>query len=163
MRDYEECRPYIDHLQAEHRRLHHMIQQARGAVIQSGGPDHDASVADILRILRNMREELAHHFAEEEAGGCMDEAVSRCPRLAAEVQRIEAEHPELLAQLDGLIVEAADVEKSVKHRVAFENAFDNLSRQIHAHEAAENAILRQGFGSNVNGEDTGTTAVIVEE
>jgi hypothetical protein len=47
--------------------------------------------------------------------------------------------------------------------VAFENTFDNLSRQIHAHEAAENAILRQGFGSNVNGEDTGATAVIVDE
>jgi hemerythrin len=163
MRDYEECRPYIDHLQVEHRRLHHMIQQARAAVIQNSSPDRDATVADILRILRNMRQELAHHFTEEEAGGCMDEAVSHCPRLAAEVERIEAEHPDLLAQLDGLIVEAADLDKSVKHRVAFENAFDNLCRQIHAHEAAENSILRQGFGSNVNGEENGAPAAIVGE
>lgn len=163
MRDYEECRPYVVHLQAEHRRLHQMIRQTRAAVIQTGGPDRDASVEDVLHVLRIMREELAKHFQEEEAGGCMDEAVSRCPRLSAEVERIEAEHPELLAQLDALIIEAADLDKSVRNRVAFENAFDNLCRQIHAHESAENAVLRQGFGSNVNGEENGAPAAIIDE
>lgn len=162
MRDYEECRPYIQHLEAEHRRLHGMIRQVRSTVIHSGGADPDATAADVIRVLRRIRDELARHFTEEEAGGCMDEAVSRCPHLSSDVQRVEAEHPELLARLDALIVEAADVENSVRQRIEFEATFDNWCRQIHAHEAAENNILRQAFGSNVNG-DNGVPVLIVDE
>jgi iron-sulfur cluster repair protein YtfE (RIC family) len=158
MRDYEECRTYIDHLAAEHRRLHNMIRNARFAMIHSAGADHDATPADVNRVLTQMRDELAHHFREEEGGGCMDEAVSRCPRLSGDVRRIESEHPELLARLDALIVAAADIEKSVRHRVEFEADLDNFCRQICAHEAAENEILRQAFGYNVNG-DNGTPAL----
>jgi hypothetical protein len=154
MRDYEECRPYVDHLLAEHRRLHAMLHQARASIVQSGSPDRDASAEDIVRILRHIRGELEHHFAEEEAGGCLDEAVSRCPRLSAEVKRIEAEHPELLLEIDRLVAQALDSEPSVAHVVALERGFDHLCRQLCAHEAAENGILRQAFGVNVNGEES---------
>jgi hypothetical protein len=159
MLDYEECRPYVAHLIAEHRRLHAMLHQARAAIVHSGGPDRDASVDDIVRVLRHIRSELAHHFAEEEAGGCMDEAVSCCPRLSAEVKRIEAEHPELLLEIDRLIAQALDTKPSVAHVVALERGFDHLCQQLCAHEAAENGILRQAFGINVNGEEAEQPAI----
>jgi len=159
MRDYEECRPYIAHLLAEHRRLHTMLGQARASIVQSGGPDRDASVADVVRVLAHIRSELAHHFAEEEGGGCLDEAVCRCPRLSADARRIEAEHPELLHEIDLLIARAKDSEQSVTERLSLERDFEHLSRQLCAHEAAENAILRQAFGTNVNGEEIGRPAI----
>lgn len=162
MRDFRECQPYVDHLLAEHRRLHRMIQQAHAAIVHSGGPDHDASVDDIVRVLRLMREELAHHFVEEEAGGCMDEAVSMCPQLSSEVKRLEAEHAEILAAIDAIIAQALDLDQSIQKRVAFEHAFDDLCKQLHAHEAAENAVLRQGFGTNLNGEDGGQPSALLE-
>lgn len=151
MRDYDECLPYVNHLVAEHRRMHGMLHQARTSILQSGGPDRDASVDDIVSALRHIRSELAHHFGEEEAGGCLDEAVCHCPRLAAEAKRIEAEHPVLLAEIDRLIAEALDSEQSVANRISMERDFEHLYRQLCAHEAAENAILRQAFGMNVNG------------
>jgi hypothetical protein len=153
MRDLEECRPYVDHLLAEHRRVRRMIGQAHRAIVHSGGPDHDVSVEEIVRVLRLLREELAHHFREEEAGGCLDEAASMCPRLSPEVQRLAAEHAELLAAIDALIAHAHDLDQSILCRIDFGHSFDNLCRQLHAHEAAENAVLRQGFGTNVNGEE----------
>lgn len=161
MRDYEDCRPYIEHLASEHRRLHEMIRQVRFAVVHSCGADRDATAADIIAVLSRMRGELAHHFRDEEQGGCMDEAVSHCPRLSADVQRIELEHAEMLARLDALVVAAADIEKSVRQRVEFEADFDNFCRQVNAHEAAENAILRDAFGHNVNG-DNGAALVMIE-
>jgi hypothetical protein len=163
MRDFEECQPYVDHLTAEHRRLHTMLRQARGAIVQCGGPDRDATGNDVVRVLRRVRDELACHFAQEESGGCMNEAVSRCPRLSLEVQRIEAEHSELLAELDRVLAQALDLDDSVQSRIAFENAFDNLCRQIHAHEAAENVILSQGFGTNINGEESDKPATILDD
>lgn len=153
MRDYKECQPYIDHLLTEHRRLNALLRQAHANIVQSGGPDRDASLADVAAILRQVRAELASHFAEEEAGGCMEEAVSRCPGLSAEAERIEAEHPPLLVEFDRLIAQAEAGEPTVESRLALEKMFDDLCRQLHAHEAAENALLRQGFGANLNGDE----------
>jgi hypothetical protein len=162
MRDYEQCRPYIDHWLAEHRRLHGLMRKAHAAIVQAGGPDRDATAADVAAILRRLREELVHHFTEEEAGGCMDEAVSLCPHLADEVKRIEAEHGELLAQMDRLIVLAADLDETVAKRVEFDHALEDLCCQLHAHEAAENAVLRQGFGTNFNGDEVSQPSVILD-
>ena len=151
MRNYDECRCYVEHLIAEHRRLHRMLRLARAAIVASRGPDRDATAADVVRILHQVREELDHHFAQEEGGGCLDEVVSHCPSLSSEARRIEAEHPRLLENVDRLIAEALDCDQSVEKRVALEREFDELCRQLDAHEAAENVMLRKGFGANVNG------------
>ncbi len=84
----------------------------------------------------------------------MEEAASYCPKLSTEVQRIEAEHPLLLAELDRLIAQATDGPASVGDRIAIENSFGELCRDLHAHEAAENALLRRGFGTNINGDES---------
>lgn len=157
MRAYEECRCYVEHLIAEHRRLHRMLRLAQHAIVAAHGPDRDADKADVARILSQVRGELAHHFAEEEEGGCLDEAVSHCPSLSAEARRIEGEHPELLKDVDRLIADAMDSDQSVENRIALERGFDGLCRQLNAHEAAENALLRKGFGANMNGAAAGTT------
>lgn len=162
MRDYNECRPYIEHLMAEHRRLHRLLRQTRVSIVQSSGPDGDASFADVARVLQNLRGELAHHFAEEEAGGCLDEAVSRCPNLSAELRRIETEHPEMLAAVDRLIAQAQGCDCNVQDRIALSLAFDNLCRQLDAHEVAENKVLKQGFGTNVNGDENSQPTLILD-
>lgn len=154
MRDYKECHTYINHLLAEHRRLHGLLRMASAAINQSGSPDRDASPVDVANILRHAREELQHHFAEEEGGGCLEEAVARCPSLSAEAKRIEAEHPELLCELDRLIAQADDDKQTVENHIELRHRFDDLRRQLQAHEAAENALLRQGFGANVNGDES---------
>jgi hypothetical protein len=153
MRNYDECRCYVEHLIAEHRRLHRMLRLARAAIAGSGGPDRDATCADIVRVLRLVRDELEHHFAQEEGGGCLDEAVSNSPSLSAEARRIEAEHPQLLANVDQLIAQALDCDQSVEKQVALGRGFDDLCRQLDAHEAAENVLLRKGFGTNVTGDE----------
>jgi len=157
MRTYDECRCYVDHLISEHRRLHRMLHQAHHAIVGAHGPDRDASSADVVRVLRQVRDELEHHFAQEEGGGCLDEAVSRCPGLSAESRRIEAEHPQLLTGVDRLIAQALDSDQSVQKRLELEIGFEDLRRQIDAHEAAENALLRKGFGANMNGAEHNQT------
>src|SRR6478609_1685585 len=153
MRDYNECQCYVEHLIAEHRRLHRMLRLAHAAIVASGGPDRDATCADIVRVLRQVREELEHHFAQEESGGCLEEAVSRCPGLSVEAKRIEVEHPQLLENVDRLIAQALDCDQSLENRLCLERGFDELCRQLDAHERAENALLRKGFGVNVNGDE----------
>ena len=113
-------------------------------------------------ILRQVREELEHHFAQEESGGCLDEAVLRCPGLSGKLSRIELEHPQLLQHVDRLIAQALDCDQSMENRLTLEREFDELCRQLDVHEAAENALLRKGFGANVNGDERSEGTLILD-
>lgn len=72
---------------------------------------------------------------------------------------MEAEHADLLAEIDRLIAQALDSEQSVANRLQLQFGFDQLYGQLCAHEAAENGILRQAFGSNLLGEELMTPAL----
>src|SRR5262245_37229875 len=111
MREHE-CCSYVEHLIAEHRRIHRMLRLAHHTIIGAQGSQQDAPPAVVVRVLQQVREELEHHFAQEESGGCLHEAVSRCPPLSAEAHRIEAEHRELLQDVDRLIAQALDTDRS---------------------------------------------------
>lgn len=160
MRSDDQCLSYVNHIVAQHRRLHAMLRLMRNAIGQSVQPDELPSFAEIVRILARLREELEHHFAEEEAGGCLDEAVSRCPSLSAEAKRIAAEHQEILAQVDGLTEQAGTLAPTPRNQLEIQQAFDRLYRRLQRHEAAENRLLAQGFGVQVNGDDAEYTALI---
>jgi hypothetical protein len=134
---------------AEHRRLDDLLQKVRDSIVATGETGR-LPMADVVPMLRSVREELERHFAEEEEGGCLDEAVSRLPKLAAEANRIETEHPDLLRQLDALIKTASDRETHAPD--ALEEPFRKLHQQLRRHEAAENKLLKEGLGV---GADTG--------
>lgn len=95
--DWDRCQGYMRHMDEQHKRLNQELRRLHDEV-QGGAPR-----AAILSDLEALRRDLAAHFREEEEGGCLEEAVSRCPSLAHEVRMIEAEHRELLAQLDAMI------------------------------------------------------------
>jgi hypothetical protein len=132
-------------LLADHRQLHVMLQIARTALLQEGGPHRDAKPADVVAALRQIRDALAHHFADEEASGCLDEMMSRDPRLTSQVERIRGEHRDLLRDTDRLIAQGLDGSQAVQERIAIAKALDDLCEEFYAHESAEDELLRQAF------------------
>lgn len=153
MRTYDECKAYVDHLMVEHRRLHRLLLDARKTIADAHSGESNWG-PKAVKVLRDLRGTLQHHFAEEEQGGCLEEAVSFQPHLSPDVKRIEAEHPQLLLEIDRLIAQVEDNEKSQAQHVALTTAFDELCRELHTHEAAENEILRRGFGANLEGAES---------
>ena len=109
-------------------------------------PDPADVLDQVAESLEALRAELAHHFAEEEAGGCLEEAVAHQPSLSHEVTRLEREHPEILRQMDRLLQrlsELSHIDKSVRE---IEGDFRGLASKLQDHEAAENRILEESFG-----------------
>jgi hemerythrin len=100
----------------------------------------------IVRDLGRLREELARHFEMEEAGGCLEDAACRCPRLSGEIARLEREHPLMLRMLDRLVERAATGDIGCETD-DFVEAFRRLVKSLHAHEAAENHVMAEAFGS----------------
>jgi hypothetical protein len=149
MRDFEEFQPYVNHLSAMHRRLHAILSRIRAQARFDGDGD-SAAPAAIAADMKSVRTELVVHFCEEEQGGCLEDAVSRCPRLSSDVKRLEKEHPLLVAELDGLIAQFVDQPQTLAARLDIERRFDEFCENLEAHEAAENAVLRAAYGANID-------------
>jgi hypothetical protein len=136
---------YIVHLFHVHDRLDHLLREIGKEVAnlnQAGQPED--SFAQVGQRLADLRQQLQAHFAEEEAGGCLEEAVSRCPRLGVDSNAILAEHPLLDQMLEQLLVQTrnstappADVQKD----------FQVFAERLRAHESAENRLLQMAFGA----------------
>jgi Hemerythrin HHE cation binding domain len=143
--------PYFDHLMAEHRRLDELIHQTLKAP-----PDWEEGDVDwpprLVEHLTAIRQEMAHHFREEEEGGCLEEAVAHCPSLSTEVLHIEAEHNRLLADMDDLILRAKRLERpKPRDARALGQELQAVVHALRAHEAEETRVIERGFTRNVKG------------
>lgn len=136
---------YIDHLLHEHDRLNKLLLEIGREVanLSQASPSQNA-LAHLAQQFADLRRQLQAHFAEEEAGGCLEEAVTRCPSLGIDSNTIVAEHPfldrmldQLVTQTRNLAVAPADVQRD----------FREFVDKLHAHEEAENRLLQMAFGA----------------
>jgi Hemerythrin HHE cation binding domain len=145
MNDAENCHAYVEHLQHEHGRLHRLLLEIGHEVAAASGACQPADViAHLEQRLTDLRRQLQTHFAEEESGGCLEEAVTRCPSLSEDCKAILAEHPLLDKVLEQLLAQARD--KSVSG-ADLQRDYGTFAKKLHEHEAAENRLLQMAFGA----------------
>lgn len=137
--DLKECAAFVAHLRKEHQHLHQAIQDVLEA--------EQIQFHEFRKRLVRLRDELARHFQEEEEGGCLEEAVARCPALAEEVERLLLDHGKLLQDMDTLIEQHAC---SGCSDGSWHAAFVRLTKDLLTHESAEDDILRRAFGEPVD-------------
>lgn len=137
---------YAGHLQAEHRAMHQRLRDVQAKLNSvADRPIDEALRQQMLATGEQLLEELVNHFAQEDSGGCLEYAVSRVPALAAEVGDIEAEHPELLAELRR-IVEPLRTAKANRLKAAdIKQAFDAFVARLLEHEARESRVVERGL------------------
>jgi len=143
MRDHFVDQAYIDHFRREHSRIHQAVRDVEHELHLAATSRDDERVATRLTQLRQT---LARHFNDEDEGGCIEEAISRCPSLSREAVLVEKEHPMLLQLIDRLIERARSGFVGCATD-DFVESFRRFAKTLHAHEAAENSILERAFGT----------------
>jgi hypothetical protein len=137
------------HLASEHRE---MERRARQLVHLVEKPLEEiqipAATLDLQLHLRELRERLKRHFAEEAAGGYLEEAVARMPKLATDADAVERQHPQLLRDLAALTESAAVVRSSSDAWNQIGIVVRRVAGDVLAHEMAENRIVQQGFNED---------------
>ena len=144
MNGSNQCTAYLRHLQAEHHRLncalteicHRFHELNCSAVTQP-------ILSSLIDRLEELLMELRNHFAEEEGGGSLDEAVARCPSMGPRTSELMHEHPELAGRLDNLIDAMNTGRGSAKE---WQSQFEALAAALRMHECAENRVVEQAFG-----------------
>lgn len=138
----------LGHVLSEHQDLFRRIMAVRHA-LAAEPPSGDDRLAPLEHCLRSLRDHLECHFRQEEAGGFLEEAVTRMPRLGPSVAAVIAQHPALLAELDALI---ASLRSSADLTMAWQQAaraFENFAANLMAHERSENAVVQEGYNEDL--------------
>lgn len=137
----------MGHILAQHRELHGQLLAVK-ACLSDPGPWDAGRAAAARTALAALRDHLRCHFAQEEAGGFLEESITRVPRLAAAAQHVMAEHPVLLGELDGLI-ETLDAPDSAGARDRVADGCERFMQHMHEHERSENAIVQEGYNEDL--------------
>jgi hypothetical protein len=138
----------LGHVLAEHRDLFNLMQSVRTMFAAAGSPTPECR-ADVLAALHLLRDHLGDHFAQEERGGFLEEAMSRVPRLSSAVRSIVAQHPALLVELDRVIDELGIVTAGTDSWPRASHAFDEFAKHMTAHERSENAVVQEGYNEDL--------------
>ncbi len=138
----------LGHVLVEHRDLFNLMSSVRSAFAAETASTPDRQ-AVLLSMLHQLRDHLHDHFAQEEEGGFLEEAVTRMPRLSAAVRSILRQHPDLLAELDRVIgvLESATVPAESWSQAS--DAFEVFSAHMAAHERSENAVVQEGYNEDL--------------
>jgi len=123
---------------------HHELRQALALV------DATEDLARLVPLLRDLRRDVAAHFAGEEREDGLAQAVGpAAPHHLRRLEALLAEHARLLASLDD-VIERGDalLSGSVKQVVDDVRA---LAQRLARHEAAETALLTDAVYADIGG------------
>jgi hypothetical protein len=139
---------YVTQLRSEHQHVKHCLGRIEQHLRSCRQGQRPADCLDeLIRSLVDLREELGHHFAEEQAGGVVEEAVTHTPSLGREAADLEHENLKLLKLVDRLIDKLRAAPKSTKK---IEKEYRRLVQRICEHEAEESRIIEESFGMDVD-------------
>lgn len=131
---------------AEHRTMTRMVREVdRRLQVCETAKWTAAAVEDWADALTTLLQHIEHHFAQEEEGGYMEEALTLAPRFTAEAHRLANEHTELLAGLVTLLgrLHRADGRPETFPDVAAR--YHEWRTRLLDHERAENDVLAHAF------------------
>ncbi|MCA9270400.1 MAG: hemerythrin domain-containing protein [Planctomycetales bacterium] len=145
MRDLEEGRVYLQHLSLAHCDLEKKVRAAKDLLLQliaEASPNGRRET--IAERLADLLDELSDHFRKEESGGCLEMALTRVPRLADQVKKLEQQRPDLIEELDEIAHSAtrSDIGSTTTR-------FARFSERLLAHEKAEARVMAEAFGTEL--------------
>jgi len=137
-----ENNPFFERALLEHRELNRCVHELEQCFALAPLEVTPQSCREATERLQKLRDHLAAHFAQEEEGGYLEEALSRVPRLGPQAAVLERQHAPLLARLDAILDEFRQPRHTVEHWPRLAAEFRGFVRSLLEHEVAENRIVQ---------------------
>jgi hemerythrin len=132
---------------AEHRELNHLVQETRQFVIHM--PFSGETAEQSRHVLSRLRAHLEHHFAQEEQGGYLEEALVHAPRYSSHASRLLAQHPVMLGRVSDVLTLAGSGDFTEARWPKVQQEVSKLLKELLAHEAGENQLVQRAFNTGV--------------
>lgn len=141
---------YIEGVRADHLELRALVRGVERLLDAARAASWGRSEAhELLLALENLGSHLREHFAEEEEGGYMEEALALAPRFGAQAQRLLSEHPVMLEQMARLMELARHCCEHSQAGPELDRLLREFFATLRAHDAAENKIIQEAFNTDL--------------
>ncbi len=131
----------------EHKELNRDIGELKLTIMESvSAEDFPDWRIQFIGKLQDLKQKLTSHFEFEEQGGFMTEVIDEAPQLLNQVNELEIEHKQILANLVGAVKVFKKLD--VKDDLEFQDILNRVSRimnELHNHEMTENELLQSAF------------------
>lgn len=114
----------------------------------------DISVSRLASLLGELRDQLAMHFALEEAYGYFDDPMSVAPHLSEQADSLRKQHHQLYEEISQI----AEAARGTAHCTGDQRAvrrlarrFMNFNQRLQDHESDENALIMQAYTVDIGG------------
>jgi len=111
------------------------------------------NLAPTLALLADLSRQLPEHFALEEKGGYLAEALQAAPRFSRRAERLQKQHRGFGDRIESILEEANLAATSSKSWRRVDGHFRQFSTALMAHEQAENDILESAFLDDIGTAD----------
>ena len=142
-----ERNPYYRRSQAEHRELAGMVAHIEDFLSRLNNEASDADWDQLSVLAAELLEHVSQHFQQEEAGGYLEEAIARLPRLGPQATVLERQHAPLLQRLTEIVQSVYDTDRSAAAWQSWQSEFRKFSRALAAHEQHETALMDEAFAN----------------
>lgn len=141
---------FLREIKEDNRRLHELWDEA--AALLGAGPPHSPSPRKVAETLGALRDQLALHFALEEAYGYFEDAIDVAPRLSERAEELRSQHGALFVELCGIVDRAEQwlyQETARDAAPAIAGRFGRFLRELKEHESRENALIMEALNDDV--------------
>jgi hypothetical protein len=107
---------------------------------------------NLLDLLEEYRDQLATHFALEEAFGYFDDPADAAPQLSEELDGLRGQHSDLFREVCRIVDRAIDVLGGHGSLLGFREIarwFREYDQRFGQHEARENELILQAFNDDI--------------
>ena len=141
-----EANPFYVQALAERRALHTAVEGLRKFVAdRSSSKATKPQVAELRRCIEKLCDHLARHVTEETAGGCLEEASARNPKIAAEAETLQRQYRDFLKTAEKLRSNAERPSLTAEAWNALRSDCDHFVERLRENEAGESALLQNAF------------------
>ncbi len=138
---------------SEHEHLHAVVDRIHAALGRCSDTAVDAAaIAAVREQITALRDQLQKHFAQEELGGYLEEALTRAPSLAPQATILQRQHAEFLTLASHMLSDAACCDPPQVTWVRLKADYEQFAKRLKAHESAENRLLQIAFNEDQGGD-----------
>ncbi len=141
---------YLEQVKAEHYGLEQLLRQLEAAFALARARKWlSGSTPRLVELVSELHDQIERHFAQEEVGGYMEEALSRAPRFSTRVETLLKQHHELARAVRDLLSRAQGGRDNPGIWDSLDDDLRALIKKLKAHEAGENHIIEAAFNEDL--------------
>ncbi|HWB12285.1 MAG TPA: hemerythrin domain-containing protein [Gemmataceae bacterium] len=132
--------------QVEHREMGNLLQRVRHATADGCDWSHDAA-REARTAIEALERRLRQHFAQEEEGGYLEQALAAAPRLSRPAAELLRQHPAMLAQASTALSTAREAVSDSTRWSVLKQQVEELMSALVGDERSESAIVQEAFNT----------------